>query len=200
MRSTYIYYSEEYTYDYDENNYDIGFIFDRRNWNGEVPAYVDNEKFLGFCVADEPDMSNKQSIKTLKENLTIPVIGNGDIKSCFDAKAMMDITGCDAVMIGRGVLGYPWLIKECVDYLDKGILPTEIANIERIDMLKKHIDLLIKNKGEKFAIPKMRAHAAYYLKKMPKNIDLKQRIFQMNNREELFDLFEEYIEFLDNIE
>lgn len=139
-------------------------------------------------------------IRDVKDELDIPVIGNGDIQSCFDANAMMGMTGCDAVMIGRGVLGYPWLIKECVDYLDKGILPTEIGNIERIDMLKKHIDLLIKNKGEKFAIPKMRAHAAYYLKKMPKNIDLKQRIFQMNNREELFDLFEEYIEFLDNIE
>ena len=66
-------------------------------------------------------------IKAVKDSVSIPVIGNGDVKSCYDAKRMLDLTGCDAVMIGRGVLGNPWLIKECVDYLEKGLEPREIS-------------------------------------------------------------------------
>ena len=77
-------------------------------------------------------------IKKVKKAVSIPVIGNGDIKSCFDAKRMLEETGCDAVMIGRGVLGNPWLIKECVNYLEKGSLPTFISAQEKINMLKEH--------------------------------------------------------------
>ena len=71
-------------------------------------------------------------IREVKENVNIPVIGNGDIKSCYDAKRMLDETGCDAVMIGRGVLGNPWLIKECVDFIEDGILPKEVSLNEKI--------------------------------------------------------------------
>lgn len=135
-------------------------------------------------------------IREVKENLDIPVIGNGDVKSCFDAKAMLDYTGCDAVMIGRGSLGNPWLIKECADYLDKGILPREISIEEKMDMLKKHTELLIKNKTEPVAIPKMRSQAAYYVKKMPNTIELKQNIFKTNTKEELFNLLDDYVDSL----
>ena len=97
-------------------------------------------------------------IKEVKENVSIPVIGNGDIKSCYDAKKMIDETNCDAVMIGRGALGNPWLIKECIDYLEKGIVPKEISLEERIDMILKHRDLLGKQKNPKVANLEMRAH------------------------------------------
>ena len=110
-------------------------------------------------------------IRKVKENLTIPVIGNGDIKSCFDAKRMLDETDCDAVMIGRAALGNPWLIRDCVNYLENGTLPEEVTIEERMEMLKKHVSLLVDNKGEDFAIPKMRSQAAYYVKKLPRTIE-----------------------------
>ena len=103
-------------------------------------------------------------IKQVKDSVSIPVIGNGDINSCFDAKRMMDETGCDAVMIGRGILGNPWLIRDCVDYLEKGILPKEVTIEEKINMIKRHLDLLIKTKPMKVAMLEIRSHAAWYLK------------------------------------
>ena len=95
-------------------------------------------------------------IKAVKDNVRIPVIGNGDVKSCYDAKKMLDLTWCDAVMIGRGVLGNPWLIKECVDYLEKGIKPKEISLEERLAMILKHMDYLLSFKVEKVAILELR--------------------------------------------
>ena len=137
-------------------------------------------------------------IKQVKEAVSIPVIGNGDIKSCYDAKRMMDETGCDAIMIGRGVLGNPWLIKECIDYLEKGIEPTEVTIDEKIDMLKRHAELLIKTKSEKVAMLEMRTHAAYYIKGLPNSTDMKNKIFQMKTKEELFELLDEYMKSLEN--
>ena len=137
-------------------------------------------------------------IKKVKEAVSIPVIGNGDIKTCYDAKRMMEETGCDAIMIGRGVLGNPWLIKECIDYLEDGTEPTEISIQDKIDMLKRHAELLIKTKSEKVAMLEMRTHAAYYIKGLPNSTDMKNKIFQMKTKEELFELLDEYMKSLEN--
>ena len=132
-------------------------------------------------------------IKQVKENVSIPVIGNGDIISCFDAKRMLDETGCDAVMIGRGVLGNPWLIKECVEYLNNGTLPKEVTLEEKINMIKKHLNLLIKTKPYKVALLEIRSHAAWYLKGLPGAKELKEKIFKTTTEEELVNLLDNYL-------
>lgn len=131
-------------------------------------------------------------IKEVKRNVSIPVIGNGDILSCYDARRMLEETTCDAVMIGRGVLGNPWLIKECVDYLENGIEPKEVTLHEKISMIKEHLSRLLKTKPYKVAMLEIRTHAAWYLKGLPKGKELKQEIFKTTKEEELLALLEEY--------
>ena len=131
-------------------------------------------------------------IREVKENVSIPVIGNGDIISCFDAKRMLEETHCDAIMIGRGVLGNPWLIRECIDYLEKGIVPSEVTLHERISMIKEHLSRLLKTKPYKVAMLEIRTHAAWYLKGLPKAKELKQEIFKTTKEEELLSLLENY--------
>lgn len=127
-------------------------------------------------------------IKEVKENVNIPVIGNGDILTCYDAKKMIDETGCDAVMIGRGILGNPWLIKECVDYLEHGIEPKEVSVNSRIKMMKTHIDLLYKDKAERVATLELRTILMYYLKYIPNTKEIKKRITKCNSRDEYLEV------------
>ena len=136
--------------------------------------------------------ANWSIIKEVKDNLSIPVIGNGDIHTCYDAKRMIDETGCDAIMIGRGVLGNPWLIRQCIDYLDFGIEPEKPTLDMKLEMIKQHADLLSENIPEEVAIHKMRTHTAYYLKGQWRSAEIKPKIFKMNTKTELFDLLEEY--------
>ncbi len=133
-------------------------------------------------------------IKQVKQAVTIPVIGNGDVRSCYDAKKMLDETGCDAVMIGRGVLGNPWLIKECIDYIENGKTPKKVSIDEKYDMILYHIHLLEQQKNEKVANLEMRTHIAYYLKGVPGASELKQKVFQTKNLTELKNLIKEYKE------
>lgn len=137
--------------------------------------------------------ANWNIIKQVKEAVSIPVIGNGDIKSCYDAKRMLDETGCDAVMIGRGVLGNPWLIKECIDYIEKGIEPTKISVQSKIDMIKHHIDLLRKTKCDKLALLEIRSHATWYLKGINNSSGLRSEICHATTIEELLTMLNDFL-------
>lgn len=131
-------------------------------------------------------------IKKVKESVKIPVIGNGDVTSVQKFKQMLDETNCDAIMIGRGCIGNPWLIKECVDYLNnKKSEPVTIK--DKIDMMKKHLDLLIKDKIEKVAILEMRSQLLYYFKSMPDSKKIKMKICTAKTKDELINILDNYL-------
>ena len=132
-------------------------------------------------------------IKQVKDAVTIPVIGNGDIKTPEDAKRMLDETNCDAVMIGRGVLGNPWLIKNTVNFLDgKNII--EPSLVERIDMCLKHLNLLLSLKGEKIACLEIRNHIGWYFKGIKGANELKNKVYQTSNINDIIFLLNEFKE------
>ncbi len=138
-------------------------------------------------------------IKKVKEAVSIPVIGNGDVLSCYDAKRMLLETNCEAVMIGRGVLGNPWLIKECVDYLETGQEPRKITNEEIILMMKKHFQFLKEDKSVKAALLEIRSNILFYLKGMPNNKEIKRRICEVKTEEDIMKVLAQYEEELKDI-
>ena len=135
-------------------------------------------------------------IKLVKDNLSIPVIGNGDIRSPEDALRMLKETGCDAVMIGRGVLGNPWLIRQTVDYLEKGTYEKNVPYQEKIDMMRTHLSILEKDKDEKRALLEIRSNILFYLKGMPRSKEMKNEFMKCNTKDEILNLINEYELFL----
>lgn len=131
-------------------------------------------------------------IKEVKENVSIPVIGNGDIKSPIDAKRMLDETGCDAIMIARGALGNPWIIKNTVHYLETGELLPEPTKEDKINMIKKHLNYLLEIKPEKVALLEMRTEASYYLKGISGAAPYKIKLFQTKTKDEFLKIIDEF--------
>jgi nifR3 family TIM-barrel protein len=127
-------------------------------------------------------------IKQVKEAVSIPVIGNGDVQTPQDAKRMLEETGVDGVMIGRAALGNPWMIYRTVRYLETGELIPEPSVREKIDVCILHLDRLIALKNEHIAVKEMRKHAAWYLKGIRGNAKIRNAINECNTREELVSL------------
>jgi len=132
-------------------------------------------------------------IKQVKDVVKIPVIGNGDIKTKDDAYRMIAETGCDAIMIGRGLLGNPWLVKEIVDNQDVAIT-TEM----KLDMIVKHTERLINLKGEKIALSEMRGQAGWYLNGLPHNNKVKVELSKVDSLVDIYRIINDYKEVLKN--
>ena len=128
-------------------------------------------------------------IKALKEEIkTIPVIGNGDIFTPEDAKKMLEYTGCDAVMIGRGSQGNPFIFKRTVEYLENGVLLPEPTWEDRLDIAEKHMDMLADYKGEVIGIREMRKHLGWYIKGLPHSAEMRVKINATSGRENVRDV------------
>lgn len=123
-------------------------------------------------------------IKMVKENVSIPVIGNGDIKSPLDALRMLEQTGCDAIMIGRAALGNPWLIENTVNFLDgKEVAIPSIS--QKIDKCLRHMKYLSEIKTEKEVVLEMRSNTAWYIKGIANSVEIKNKIFQAKSIDEI---------------
>jgi len=131
-------------------------------------------------------------IKKIKEVVSIPVIGNGDIKNCFDAKKMIDETGCDLVMVGRGCLGNPWIFKEINAYLEEGKVIDKPTPEEKIDMSLKHFDSLLKTLNKNQAVLEIRSHIAWYLKGIEGSKEIKDKVFKTRDEKEIRNILLEY--------
>ena len=103
-------------------------------------------------------------IRAVKKAVRIPVIGNGDITDIVSAANMLEYTGCDAVMIGRGAFGNPWLFRQINEYLDSGIVIPPPSLEEKMTVMLRHIAKMVEYKGEYTAMREARRHAAYYTK------------------------------------
>ena len=124
-------------------------------------------------------------IRQVKENVNIPVIGNGDVETPQDAKRMLDQTGVDGVMIGRAALGDPWMIYRTVEYLESGELKPEPSVREKMDVCLLHFERLLALKGEHVAVREMRKHASWYLKGIRGNGKARNLINQTESAQEL---------------
>lgn len=124
-------------------------------------------------------------IRAVKEAVRIPVIGNGDVTDALSAKRMLDETGCDGIMIGRGAQGNPWIFREVTEYLDTGVIPSrpDPAQIRRV--VERHAALQLAVKGEYTGVREMRKHLAWYTTGLPGSAKYRQMINSMETMEEL---------------
>lgn len=133
-------------------------------------------------------------IKQVKKAVKIPVIGNGDIKTLDDSIKMLEQTNCDAIMIGRGALGNPYLIKQITTYFETGEILKDESLIDKMKTCLRHFNYLLEIKPEKVAVLQMRTHAAWYLKSMPFSVKIKQELYKVQTKEEFVTLIKEYME------
>lgn len=169
----------------------------RKGWNDDDKTYIElggiAEQEGAAAVILHPRSrtqffsghSDWTAIKTLKVQLSIPVIGNGDIVQAADARRMLDETGCDAVMIGRGAMGNPFLFREALALVEQGQVIPPLGIEERVQIAVRHLDLVCLYKGELVGVREMRKHFSWYTRGLRGAAHIRGDINQANSREEL---------------
>ena len=133
-------------------------------------------------------------IRQVKENVSIPVIGNGDVFEVEDAINMLNQTNCDAIMIGRGAQGNPWIFKRINHYMQTGGILPEPTLEEKINTAKKHLKLAVEEHGEYVAVREMRKHIAWYLKGLRNSARVRDEINKIESYEEVVNKLESYMQ------
>ncbi len=137
--------------------------------------------------------ADREIIKSVKEAVSIPVAGNGDIYTPEDAERMLEYTGCDAVMVGRGAQGNPWIFSRILHYMATGKLLPEPEMQERAATILRHLDMLVALKGEHTGVCEMRKHISWYMRGYKNSAHFKDRVFRAVSVAEMTGLIQELL-------
>jgi tRNA-dihydrouridine synthase B len=181
----------------------------RSGWQEDRPVYIEAGKAAqdsgAHAVALHPRFRTQgfdgradwSHIAALKQVLKIPVIGNGDIICPEDAKRMFDQTGCDAIMVGRGSIGNPWLFENIRSFIKTGTYPPDPGPRGRIELALEHFELNIEHYGLPAAVYRMRSGFCRYIKGLPGASGIRSKIIRLESPSEIRDLLYRYLEDLE---
>jgi tRNA-dihydrouridine synthase len=136
-------------------------------------------------------------IEKMKRCLSIPVVGNGDIRRPEDARRMLDVTGCDGVMVGRGVLGRPWIVRGIIQYLEGKNVYLPPALQERESVMNQHLEMNIDFLGEEIGVRNFRKHVLWYTKGLTGSSRFREMVGRIDNKKSLLNAVHGYIQFID---
>lgn len=169
----------------------------RKGWDDKSINALEIAKILEQCgvsaitvhprtqVQGYRGLSDWDTIRLVKENIGIPIIGNGDVRCAEDAKRMLDETGCDMVMVGRGSLGNPWIFREANYFITTGEKLQHPSLAERLDVILRHLEDAISLKGEKIGLQELRKHLGWYTKGLPNSAQIRDELFRLKNKEDI---------------
>ena len=169
----------------------------RSGWNKEsivIPEAGERLEKIGIKAITLHPRTTVQSylgqadwslIKELKQTVSIPVIGNGDVSTPKHVLSMFEDTGCDAVMVGRGALGNPWFFRDALALLKGEPLPEKCTVSERVEMCQRHFDLLLENRGERWGMNLMRKHFGWYIRGFPGAAKFRQALVTAQGLDEM---------------